>query len=211
MARSAPACAVRALRSNFTRPMQDLSLTRRHSRTPAIAMIWLATMANRRPHSYSSCLGGDFQLVRSTSTGAITSDTADRRLRPHRAGLCRCPIHEQIYHGFRLDIEKIQNSYFVVNGRSASTDRTPMGRRAVGRTCSTRITSVAFDAPLQGSNTTRGVEQGFYLARPSCSVRLPSRGRSALRFNGPAPAQSLCRSAAAPRRLRQPRPVRTEA
>jgi len=66
--------------------------------------------------------------------------------------------------GSDLDIEKEQDGYTVVNGR--------IGLHGANDAWAVELwarnlfdkdyTQVAFDAPLQGSGTTRGVEQGFY-------------------------------------------------
>ena len=66
--------------------------------------------------------------------------------------------------GSDLDIEKTQGNYFVMNGRvgiSAPNDAWAVelwGRNLLNED----YLQVGFDAPLQGSGTTRGVEAGFY-------------------------------------------------
>jgi outer membrane receptor protein involved in Fe transport len=66
--------------------------------------------------------------------------------------------------GSDLDIEKIQKAYSVVNGRIGIHG--PDNAWAVelwGQNLFNKnYKQVAFDAPLQGSGATRGVEQGFY-------------------------------------------------
>ncbi|MBA3526841.1 MAG: TonB-dependent receptor [Sphingomonas sp.] len=66
--------------------------------------------------------------------------------------------------GSDLDIEKVQDGYTVVNGRLGI--RGPSDMWAVELWARNLFdkdyVQVAFDAPLQGSGTTRGVEQGFY-------------------------------------------------
>ncbi|MDQ3145200.1 MAG: TonB-dependent receptor [Pseudomonadota bacterium] len=66
--------------------------------------------------------------------------------------------------GSDLDREKIQDSYTVVNGRIGI--RGPDQRWAVELWAQNLLDKdykqVAFDAPLQGSGTVRGVERGFY-------------------------------------------------
>jgi outer membrane receptor protein involved in Fe transport len=66
--------------------------------------------------------------------------------------------------GSDLDIEKVQDGYTVVNGRVGIHG--PNDQWAVELWARNLFdkdyVQVAFDAPLQGSGTTRGVEQGFY-------------------------------------------------
>ena len=66
--------------------------------------------------------------------------------------------------GSDLDLEKMQDDYFVVNGRIGL--RGPDDRWGIelwGRNLfDENYQQVAFDAPIQGSGTIRGVEQGFY-------------------------------------------------
>jgi outer membrane receptor protein involved in Fe transport len=97
-----------------------------------------------------------------TSTGSITWTPAltDGGLR----GLVYLGArHTTKYNtGSDLDIEKLQKGYAVVNGRLGLQG--PEGRWSVevwGQNLFNKdYLQVAFDAPLQGSGTTRGVEQG---------------------------------------------------
>ena len=66
--------------------------------------------------------------------------------------------------GSDLDLEKVQDDFVVVNGRIGLR-----GRDAVWgvelwaqNLLNTEFRQIAFDAPIQGSGTIRGVQQGFY-------------------------------------------------
>jgi outer membrane receptor protein involved in Fe transport len=98
--------------------------------------------------------------------------------------------------GSDLDIEKIQKSYQVVNGRIGihGPDETWGVELWAQNLFNEKYMQVAFDAPLQGSGTERGVVAGFYprstqlygafLAEPR-TFGVTLRGR--LGFNRPAP------------------------
>src|SRR5205085_9141567 len=66
--------------------------------------------------------------------------------------------------GSDLDIEKTQNGFTVVNGRVGVHGADEVWRIELWaqNLFNTNYKQVAFDAPLQGSGTTRGVEAGFY-------------------------------------------------
>ena len=66
--------------------------------------------------------------------------------------------------GSDLDIEKTQNSFAIVNARIGlhGADERWGVELWAQNLFDKNFEQVAFDAPLQGSGTTRGVEQGFY-------------------------------------------------
>lgn len=66
--------------------------------------------------------------------------------------------------GSDLDLEKIQKPYTVVNGRIGirGPDQAWAVELWAQNILNKNYKQVAFDAPLQGSGTVRGVEQGFY-------------------------------------------------
>jgi outer membrane receptor protein involved in Fe transport len=66
--------------------------------------------------------------------------------------------------GSDLDIEKTQNSFAIVNARIGlhGADERWGVELWAQNLLDKNFEQVAFDAPLQGSGTTRGVEQGFY-------------------------------------------------
>ena len=99
--------------------------------------------------------------------------------------------------GSDLDIEKTQNAFALVNARVGlhGADDTWGVELWAQNLLDKNFKQVAFDAPLQGSGTTRGVQQGFYsratqlygafLGEPR-TFGVTLRGR--LGFNHPAPA-----------------------
>ena len=66
--------------------------------------------------------------------------------------------------GSDLDVDKIQKPYTVVNGRIGirGPDQAWAVELWAQNILDKNYKQVAFDAPLQGSGTVRGVEQGFY-------------------------------------------------
>ncbi|MEO7240370.1 MAG: TonB-dependent receptor, partial [Sphingomicrobium sp.] len=150
----------------FTRPMRDLSLN------------FGTTYANT--HYRHNLVGADggptssqlFQLPGRrlsnssewTTTGAITwtPPIGDSGL----TGLVYADArHASRFNtGSDLDIEKTQKAYTVVNARIGIHGRDQMwGLELWGQNIfNENYVQVGFDAPLQGSGTTRGVEQGFY-------------------------------------------------
>ena len=122
--------------------------------------------------------------------------------------------------GSDLDREKLQKAYTVVNGRIGI--RGPDQRWAVElwaqNILDKNYKQVAFDAPLQGAGTVRGVEQGFYprstqlfgafLAEPR-TYGLTLRARISPPKAAPAECRAAAGAAAAgdadlPRRQRHP-------
>jgi outer membrane receptor protein involved in Fe transport len=93
-------------------------------------------------------------------------------------------LHGLIYADFRhsswyntgsdLDIEKIQDAFTVVNGRIGLTgpDRAWALELWAQNLFNKNFMQVAFDAPLQGSCTTRGAQRGFCSPVPTRSTQL---------------------------------------
>ena len=150
----------------FARPMQDLSVNVG------------TTYANTRYRK--NLVGGDgeatsgqlFQLPgrRISNSAAWTSTGAVTWTPPIGGSGMRGLVYLDARYmsdyntGSDLDIEKVQDAYTVLNGRIGI--RGPNDLWAVELWARNLFDKdyiqVAFDAPLQGSGTTRGVEQGFY-------------------------------------------------
>jgi outer membrane receptor protein involved in Fe transport len=124
--------------------------------------------------------------------------------------------HTSAYNtGSDLDIEKDQKAFTVVNGRVGlrGPDETWSVEVWAQNLFNTKYKQVAFDAPLQGSGTTRGVEAGFYpvatqlygafLGEPR-TFGMTLRGK--LGFNRPAPPAYTPMPAPPPQVVEQPAP-----
>ena len=118
--------------------------------------------------------------------------------------------------GSDLDIEKTQKGFTVFNGRVGIHG--PDDAWAIefwGQNLFNKnYIQVAFDAPLQGSGTTRAVQAGFTARLDAALRRLPRRaadvrcdlaGEAGLRAAGAPPPPPP-----PPPRRRRPKPVRTD-
>ncbi|MBA2636580.1 MAG: TonB-dependent receptor, partial [Sphingomonas sp.] len=150
----------------FARPMQDLSV---NFGTTYVDTRYRKNLVGADGEATSSQL---FQLPgrRISNSAAWTSTGAITWTPPiGGSGLTGLVYFDGRYMskyntGSDLDIEKVQKGFAVFNGR--------VGIRGPGDLWAVELWArnlfdkdyiqVAFDAPLQGSGTTRGVEQGFY-------------------------------------------------
>jgi iron complex outermembrane receptor protein len=149
----------------FTRPLADLSINGG------------LTLSNTKYRHNLVGAGGRaltnalFQLPgRRISNSAEWTATGSVAWTPPLGGGLRGLIYADIRHtssyntGSDLDIEKTQGAFTVVNARVGvhGADDSWAVELWAQNLFDKNFLQVAFDAPIQGSGTTRGVEQGFY-------------------------------------------------
>jgi len=150
----------------FYRPMPDLSLNLGGT---AISTRYRNNLVGAEGKPLTNAL---FQLPgRRISNSSLHSATASFSYTPRfGTGGMRGLIYmdaryqSEINTGSDLDLEKIQNDFVVVNGRIGLRGRDSIWGVELWaqNLLNTDYKQIAFDAPLQGSGTIRGVEQGFY-------------------------------------------------